>query len=135
MKYLTKNSVANVAKVGVASALIGAGLFLSACGGDSGGGSEYSKTESFIKKERPDVKILSFNEAKKEFGIKDDKCLTEKFAKTINRHFAKTADGEVVVFQVSFDEQMIKDGFPDDALSLDKTYAIDDFKARNSKCF
>ena len=33
MKNLTKNSVANVAKVGVASALIGAGLFLSACGG------------------------------------------------------------------------------------------------------
>ena len=27
MKNLTKNSVANVAKVGVASALIGAGLF------------------------------------------------------------------------------------------------------------
>ena len=33
MKNLTKNSVANVAKIGVASALIGAGLFLSACGG------------------------------------------------------------------------------------------------------
>ena len=45
MKNLNKNSVANIAKVGVASALIGAGLFLSACGG----GDARSKAESLVK--------------------------------------------------------------------------------------
>ena len=95
-----------------------------------------AKPKLLSKKERSDAKIFSFSEAKKEFGIKDDKCLSEKFAKTINRHFAKTADGEVVVFEVSYDEQMIKDGFPDDALLLlDRTYTIDNFKEKNSKCF
>ena len=57
MKNLTKNSVA---KVGVASALIGAGLFLSACGGDS-----TSKAEKFVKEQYPDAQILTFDEAKK----------------------------------------------------------------------
>jgi len=77
MKNLNKNSVANVAKVGVASALIGAGLFLSACGGDS-----TSKAEKFVKEKYPDAKILSFSEIQKEFGIKDKECLKKekKFA-------------------------------------------------------
>lgn len=69
MKNLTKNSVANVAKVGVASALIGAGLFFSACDDNS--------AESLIKKKYPEAKILSFDEAKAELGLIDDReCLT-----------------------------------------------------------
>ena len=62
----------NVAKVGVASALIGAGLFLSACGG----GDEFKPSSeaekqvvNLIKNKSADAKILSFSVAQKEFGL------------------------------------------------------------------
>lgn len=68
MKNLTKNSVANVAKVGVASALIGAGLFLSACGGDSTSKAEKLAKQA-IEKDFAGAKILNFDEAKKRAWI------------------------------------------------------------------
>ena len=76
MKNLTKNSVANVAKVGVASALIGAGLFLSACG-DSGDRLEKLATKA-LKEKSPNAQLLSFDEAQKEFGAKDKECFINR---------------------------------------------------------
>ena len=104
MKNLNKNSVANVAKVGVASALIGAGLFLSACGS----GDARSKAESLVKQKYSDVKILSYDESKKELGITTEfkKCfskipssfgfLTYVFARTNN---------EIQVYEVFFPKE------------------------------
>lgn len=84
MKNLTKISVAtsvvsvaNVAKVGVASALIGAGLFLSACGGDSGDRLEKLATKA-LKEKSPNAQLLSFDEAQKEFGAKDKECFINR---------------------------------------------------------
>lgn len=72
MKNLTKNSVANVAKVGVASALIGAGLFLSACGG----GDEFKpsseaekKAVALAKEKYPNTKFLSYEYMNKEILV------------------------------------------------------------------
>lgn len=125
MKNLTKNSVANVAKVGVASALIGAGLFLSACGGDS-----TSKAEKFVKEQYPDAKILSFSEIQKEFGIKNKECLAKNsgvFTRT--HHFLKTPSGELVILSVMTDN---KNG----ASRIGDTYSsVDNFKNWNSSCF
>ena len=131
MKNLTKNSVANVAKVGVASALIGAGLFLSACGGDS-----TSKAEKFVKEQYPDATILSYDEAKKEFGLtKDKECLTEKgdFLDT-TYHFIKI-DNEFKVLKV----QTRKDN---GASNISKIYSDEklvgnfkDFKTDKADCF
>ena len=132
MKNLTKNSVANVAKVGVASALIGAGLFLSACGG----GDARSKAESFIKQKYPDAKILSFSEIQKEFGLKDKECLDLKKGSasvtTSTYHFVKMSDGELSILMIMTDD---KNGVS----IVDKEYTLDSFKERlkhtNSDCF
>ena len=125
MKNLTKNSVANVAKVGVASALIGAGLFLSACGGDS-----TSKAEKFVKEKYPDAKILSFSEIQKEFGLKNKECLAKNGGVfTTTHHFLKTPSGELVILSVMTDN---KNG----ASSIRDTYSsVDNFKNWNSSCF
>lgn len=64
-------SVANVAKLGVASALIGAGLFLSACGGDSP--KIDNKHSALLKEKYPDAQILSFTEAEKELDKSGNK--------------------------------------------------------------
>ena len=132
MKNLTKNSVANVAKVGVASALIGAGLFLSACGG----GDARSKAESFIKQKYPDAKILSFSEIQKEFGLKDKECLDLKKGSasvtTSTYHFVKMSNGELSILMIMTDD---KNGVS----IVDKEYTLDSFKERlkhtNSDCF
>ena len=132
MKNLTKNSVANVAKVGVASALIGAGLFLSACGG----GDARSKAESFIKQKYPDAKILSFSEIQKEFGLKDKECLDLKKGSasvtTSTYHFVKISNGELSILMIMTDN---KNGVS----IVDKEYTLDSFKERlkhtNSDCF
>lgn len=102
MKVLNQKSsvckVANVAKLGVVSALIGAGLFFSACGGDT-----QSKAETFVKEKYPDAQILTFEEAKKEFGFTKGKdCLVKKgdtFLTTY--HFIKTSSGEIETVAVS----------------------------------
>ena len=132
MKNLTKNSVANVAKVGVVSALIGAGLFLSACGG----GDARSKAESFIKQKYPDAKILSFSEIQKEFGLKDKECLNLKKGSasvtTSTYHFVKMSSGELSILMIMTDD---KNG----ASIVDKEYTLDSFKERlkhtNPNCF
>ncbi len=125
MKNLTKNSVANVAKVGVASALIGAGLFLSACGGDS-----TSKAEKFVKEKYPDAKILNFSEIQKEFGIKNKECLAKNSGVfTTTHHFLKTPSGELVILTVMTDN---KNGASD----IGSTYSsVDNFKGWNPNCF
>ncbi len=125
MKNLTKNSVANVAKVGVASALIGAGLFLSACGGDS-----TSKAEKFVKEKYPDAKILSFSEIQKEFGLKNKECLAKNSGVfTTTHHFLKTPSGELVILSVMTDN---KNG----ASRIGDTYSsVDNFKNWNPNCF
>ena len=126
MKNLTKNSVASVAKVGVASALIGAGLFLSACGG----GDARSKAESFIKQKYPDAKILNFSEIQKEFGIKNKECLAKNGGVfTTTHHFLKTPSGEFVILSVMTDN---KNG----ASRIGDTYSsVDNFKNWNPNCF
>lgn len=122
MKNLTKNSVANVAKVGVASALIGAGLFLSACGGDS-----TSKAEKFVKEKYPDAKILSFSEIQKEFGLKDKECLNDKnniFATTY--HFI-SVNGEIKILEIWTDDKGNS--------KLNSTLSADNIKAKKADCF
>ena len=112
MKNLTKISVAasvvsvaNVAKVGVASALIGAGLFLSACGGDS-----TSKAEKFVKEKYPDAQILTFDEAKKELQLVDDANTDEScFAKKSNAwdsriYFFIKEQNDIKLVEVETDE-------------------------------
>ena len=108
---------------------------LTACGGDNGISSTYSDTESYIKKEFPDVKILSFSEIQKEFGIKDKKCLTETdSAYALNYHFAKRASGEVEIFRATFDAQLKKEGFGD-GFGSEGVYTIDEFKRKKPNCF
>ena len=125
MRNLTKNSVANVAKVGVASALIGAGLFLSACGGDS-----TSKAEKFVKEQYPDAKILSFSEIQKEFGIKNKECLSEKGDVSLTTyHFARMADEKLVILEV-------KTRHKDDMQKFAGSgYTIGEFKHLKPDCF
>ena len=140
MKNLTKNSVANVVKVGVASALIGAGLFLSACGG----GDEFkpsSETEkkvvNLIKNKSADAKILSFSVAQKEFGLKDRECL--KNVKDINGYenvngfmydylFIKLSNGEIQVREVSINDKT-------NGGILSDTYTLEQIKAKKADCF
>ena len=122
MKNLNKNSVTNVAKVGVASALIGAGLFLSACGGDS-----TSKAEKFVKEQYPDAKILSFSEIQKEFGLKDKECLNDKnniFATTY--HFI-SVNGEIKILEIWTDDKGNS--------KLNSTLSADNIKAKKADCF
>ncbi len=95
MKNLTKNSVANVAKVGVASALIGAGLFLSACGG----GDEFKpsseaekKAVVLVKEKYPDYKILSYD-----FYAKAYETSAKAYRKCLND------ENKVVLFGVAND--------------------------------
>ncbi len=122
MKNLTKNSVASVAKVGVASALIGAGLFLSACGD--------SKIESFFKQRYPDAKILSFSEIQKEFGLKNKDCLSGKKGTTlITTRFIKSSDGEISVIQAQSKD------YKDSGVMIKDTLTVDEFKKKNPECF
>ncbi len=135
MKNLTKNSVANVAKVGVASALIGAGLFLSACGG----GDEF-KPESIAEKQIVEViknksagaKILSFGVAQKEFGLKDRECLKSKgtmdIDDVIDIYFVKLSNGEIQARQVLINNRT-NGGIPSD------TYTLEQIKAKKPECF
>ena len=79
-------------------ALVCAGVLLNACGGDS-----TSKAEAFVKEKYPDAQILTFEEAKKEFGFTKGKdCLVKKgdtFLTTY--HFIKTSSGEIETVAVS----------------------------------
>ena len=109
MKNLTKNSVANVAKVGVASALIGAGLFLSACGGDSPKIDD--KVSALLKEKYPDAQILSFTEAEKELDKSGNKpkniTIKECFAKHYpNSYFIKLPNGDLKVIQISTSQEI-----------------------------
>ena len=144
MKNLNKNSVANVAKVGVASALIGAGLFLSACGG----GDEFKpsseaekKVVNLIKNKSADAKILSFSVAQKEFGLKDRECL--KNVKDINGYenfngfmydywFIKLSNGEIQVREVSINDKIndTNGGF-----LTNTSYTLEQIKAKKPECF
>ena len=132
MKKLVKQSK----KLGVIALATMSLVAFSACGGgDSGISSTYSDTESYIKKEFPDVKILSFSEIQKEFGIKDKKCLTETDrAYALNYHFAKRASGEVEIFRATFDAQLKKEGFGD-GFGSEGVYTIDEFKRKKPNCF
>ena len=101
MKNLTKNSVANVAKVGVASALIGAGLFLSACGGgdEFKPSSDTEKAEfALVKAKYPDAKFLSYEVAKKELGSTSSRNFKECLKS--NTYFAKLPNGEIKISKV-----------------------------------
>ena len=127
MKNLTKNSVANVAKVGVASALIGAGLFLSACGGDS-----ISKAEKLakqaIEKDFAGAKILNFDEAKKVLGLTNKECLVkiqEVYSYVWNA--VKMDDGLQIL------EVMIRND--NNFAGVKNTYSIDKFKDKKPECF
>ena len=135
MKNLTKNSVANVAKVGVASALIGAGLFLSACGG----GDEFKpsseaekKAVNLIKRKSADAKILSFSVAQKEFGLKDRECLKSKgtmdIDDVIDIYFVKLPNGEIQVREVLFNNRT-------NGGALSDTYTLEQIKAKKADCF
>ena len=104
MKNLNKNSVTNVAKVGVASALIGAGLFLSACGGDSPKIDD--KVSALLKEKYPDAQILSFTEAEKELDTLGNKpkniTIKECFAKHYpTSYIIKLPNGEMKVMHIS----------------------------------
>ena len=142
MRNLTKNSVANVAKVGVASALIGAGLFLSACGG----GDEFKpsseaekKVVNLIKNKSADAKILSFSVAQKEFGLKDRECL--KNVKDINGYetyvngfmydylFIKLSNGEIQVREVSINDKT------NGGILTNAIYTLEQIKAKKPECF
>ena len=97
-------SVANVAKVGVASALIGAGLFLSACGGDSPKIDD--KHSALLKEKYPNAQILSFTEAEKELDTLGNKpkniTIKECFDKHYpNSYFIKLPNGEMKVIHIS----------------------------------
>ena len=109
MKNLNKNSVTNVAKVGVASALIGAGLFLSACGGDSP--KIDGKVSALLKGKYPDAQILSFTEAEKELDKSGNKpkniTIKECFAKHYpNSYFIKLPNGDLKVIQISASQEI-----------------------------
>ena len=136
MKVLNQKSgvceVANVAKVGVVSALIGAGLFFSGCGGDS-----TSKAEAVVKKKYPDAKILNYDEAKKELGVTTEfkKCFDKIPEVDFNGVdfttyvFAKL-DNEVKVYEISFPKNS---DTPYDTIN---SYTIEQFKTSNAfeKC-
>ena len=114
MKNLTKNSVANVAKVGVASALIGAGLFLSACGGGDEfkpSSDEEKKDFALVKEKYPDAKFLSYEVAKKELGSTSSRDFRECILGSSGRdyyYFAKMPNGEVKILEVYIQEPQVK---------------------------
>ncbi len=135
MKNLTKNSVANVAKVGVASALIGAGLFLSACGG----GDEFKPSSeaekqvvNLIKNKSADAKILSFSVVQKEFGLKDEECLKSKEANEWgyidNYLFVRLSNGEIQVREITINDKT-KNG------QLVDTLNVEQIKTKKPECF
>lgn len=121
-------SAINVAKVGVVSALIGAGLFLSACGGDSPKIDD--KVSALLKEKYPDAQILSFTEAEKELGLTNKECLNIKKEGWISAatRFVKMADGQFMVLSVLVDSN--------GKLSMvDKEYTLDMFKQLKPNCF
>ena len=129
MKNFTKNSVANVAKVGVASALIGAGLFLSACGGDSGDRLEKLATKA-LKEKSPNAQLLSFDEAQKEFGAKDKECFIkhkEGWGVTEFYAFGKI-DNEVKGYKFIIPDKKNESG-------IGSSFSVNDFKVMLEKCF
>ena len=115
MKNLTKNSVANVAKVGVASALIGAGLFLSACGGGDEfkpSSDEEKKDFALVKEKYPDAKFLSYEVAKKELGSTSSRDFRECILGRSGRdyyYFAKMPNGEVKILEVYIQEPQVRE--------------------------
>ena len=114
MKNLTKNSVANVAKVGVASALIGAGLFLSACGGDEfkPSSDEEKKDFALVKEKYPDAKFLSYEVAKKELDSTSSRDFRECILGSSGRdyyYFAKMPNGEVKILEVYIQEPQVRE--------------------------
>ena len=137
MKNLNKNSVTNVAKVGVASALIGAGLFLSACGGDS-----TSKAEKFVKEQYPDAKILSFSEIQKEFGLKDKECLKKEKKFTGKKGVTITYAYIFVEENGKFEILEVMTNSENGESKVGTTYSNDNamnnfeyFKTQNAECF
>ena len=88
MKVLNQKSgvceVANVAKVGVVSALIGAGLFFSACGSSDEfkpSNDNEKKAVALVKEKYPDYKILSYETIEKRYKIKNgaiQKCVNDE---------------------------------------------------------
>ena len=85
---------------------------------------------SLIKKEYPNAKILSFDEAKKEFGLANKECLNaEKQGNfSASTHFVKLEDGQFMALYVIVDDS--------GKLSrVDKKYDIEMFKRLNPNCF
>lgn len=144
MKILNQKSgvckVVNVAKVSVVSALIGAGLFFSACGG----GDEFKPSSeaekqvvNLIKNKSADAKILSFSVAQKEFGLKDRECL--KNEKDLNGYeagngfiydylFIKMPNGEIQVRSVMTNDKT-KSGL------LSDIHTLEEVKSKKPECF
>lgn len=99
-------------------------MFFSACGGDS-----TSKAEAFVKEKYPDAKILSYDETKKELGVINKECLNQKYdVHTATFITTKTPNAEIEILEIWTDN---KNG----AMMVRHTHSIEQFKAKNPKCF
>ncbi len=110
-------------KLGVIALATMSLVAFSACGGDGA-------TASLIKKEYPNAKILSFDEAKKEFGLANKECLSgEKQGNfSASTHFVKLEDGQFMALYVIVDDS--------GKLSrVDRKYDIEMFKRLEPNCF
>lgn len=113
--------LAKMAKFGVASAFLGVSLFaLSGCGDN--------KTDAFVKEQFPNAKILSFDEASKEFGLKNKECLTKKgdFIDVVHYFIKENNETKVVRIEHRADKGISRVGH---------TTSVENFKAFNSHCF
>ncbi len=131
------NQVGQKLSAAVAVSVFAASAFmLSACGGGE------SKAESFVKKEYPNAKILSFSEIQKEFGLKDKECLMKekKFAGkkgvTISyAYFFIEENGKFEILEVMTNsengESKIGTTYSNDNMMNNFEY----FKTQNAKCF
>lgn len=128
----------NLTKLGVASALISVSLLFCACG------SEEDKIESAIKKEvqqKFNAQLLSFEEAKKEVGLKDKDCLKgTKNGSDFDYRFIKTATGDIEIVRLAFTYSVIqgkksKDFLMNKAYFEDKSLTPDRLKTQKPECF
>ena len=95
----------------------------SACGGGD-------EAEALIKKEYPNAKILSFDEAKKEVGLTDKECFKEVGKRNIYfyYYFVKL-DNEIKAISVTFSSE---DNKPSMA---GRIYSLDILKDLKPDCF
>ena len=100
-------------------------FMLTACGG---GGDDAAV--SLIKKEYPNAKILSFDEAKKEVGLTDKECFKEVGKRNIYfyYYFVKL-DNEIKAISVTFSSE---DNKPSMA---GRIYSLDILKDLKPDCF